>query len=57
MGRCRRGNVPVGWNSPSRTLRTIPWGGTELLLFGGESHRLGHGDPAEAFASLERDAR
>ena len=47
----------LGVDSPSRTLRTIPSVGRDLLLFGGESHRLGHGDPGEAFAALERDAR
>ena len=56
-----RGPLPhdmyLGVDSPSRTLRTIPWEGADLLLFGGESHALGHGDPGEAFAALERDAR
>ena len=47
----------LGVDSPSRTLRQIPWKGRDLLLFGGESHRLGHGEPGEAFAALERDAR
>ena len=47
----------LGVDSPSRTLRSIPWEGRDLLLYGGESHTLGHGDPAEAFAALERDAR
>ena len=55
------GPLPQGMyllvDSPSRTLRTIPWGNRELLLYGGESHRLGHGDPVEAFAALERDVR
>jgi glycine/D-amino acid oxidase-like deaminating enzyme/nitrite reductase/ring-hydroxylating ferredoxin subunit len=55
------GPIPDGMylqaESPGRTLRSIPWRGGELLLFGGYSHTLGHGDAGEAFASLERDAR
>jgi glycine/D-amino acid oxidase-like deaminating enzyme/nitrite reductase/ring-hydroxylating ferredoxin subunit len=55
------GPIPQGMyirtESPSHTMRPIPWRGRELLLFGGYSHRLGHGDPGEAFAGLERDVR
>jgi glycine/D-amino acid oxidase-like deaminating enzyme/nitrite reductase/ring-hydroxylating ferredoxin subunit len=55
------GPIPQGMyiraESPSHTLRPIPWGDRELLLFGGYSHTLGHGDAAECFAALERDAR
>jgi glycine/D-amino acid oxidase-like deaminating enzyme/nitrite reductase/ring-hydroxylating ferredoxin subunit len=47
----------LGVDSPTRTFRTIPWRGRELLLVGGESHRLGHGDAAKSFESLERYAR
>jgi glycine/D-amino acid oxidase-like deaminating enzyme/nitrite reductase/ring-hydroxylating ferredoxin subunit len=55
------GAIPQGMyiraEQPSHTLRPIPWRGGELLLFGGHSHRLGHGDAGEAFANLEREAR
>jgi len=55
------GPVPQGMylqaESPSRTLRAVPWAGAELLLVGGESHELGHGDPAERFRAVERFAR
>jgi glycine/D-amino acid oxidase-like deaminating enzyme/nitrite reductase/ring-hydroxylating ferredoxin subunit len=55
------GAVPQGMyiraESPSHTMRPIPWRDGELLLFGGYSHTLGHGDAGEAFVSLERDAR
>ncbi|MGH2950975.1 MAG: FAD-dependent oxidoreductase [Solirubrobacterales bacterium] len=43
--------------SPARSLRAIPWEGGELLLVGGQSHRVGFGDPAESYRALERDAR
>jgi glycine/D-amino acid oxidase-like deaminating enzyme/nitrite reductase/ring-hydroxylating ferredoxin subunit len=55
------GPVPQGMyiqaESPGRTLRAIPWGSEDLLMVGGESHQLGHGDAVEAFESLERYAR
>jgi glycine/D-amino acid oxidase-like deaminating enzyme/nitrite reductase/ring-hydroxylating ferredoxin subunit len=55
------GPVPQGMDlqaeSPTRTLRAVPWDGGELLLVGGESHELGHGDPAEKFRAVERFAR
>ena len=42
------GPVPQGMylqaESPGRSLRAHPWRGEELLIFGGESHQLGHGD-------------
>jgi glycine/D-amino acid oxidase-like deaminating enzyme/nitrite reductase/ring-hydroxylating ferredoxin subunit len=43
--------------SPGRTLRTIPWRDETLLMVGGESHSLGHGDPVPCFEALERYAR
>ena len=43
--------------SPGRTVRAIPWPGGDLLMVGGESHDLGHGDPVEKFEALERYAR
>jgi glycine/D-amino acid oxidase-like deaminating enzyme/nitrite reductase/ring-hydroxylating ferredoxin subunit len=56
-----RGAVAQGMylqsESPGRTLRAIPWNGGELLMVGGESHELGHGDSVEAFGALERYAR
>jgi glycine/D-amino acid oxidase-like deaminating enzyme/nitrite reductase/ring-hydroxylating ferredoxin subunit len=39
-----------------RSLRAVPWGDRELLIVGGESHELGHGDPVEKFRALERYA-
>jgi glycine/D-amino acid oxidase-like deaminating enzyme/nitrite reductase/ring-hydroxylating ferredoxin subunit len=56
-----RGPVPQGMylqtESPGRTMRSLRWRGEELLLVGGESHELGHGDPVEKFRALERYAR
>ena len=56
-----RGAVPEGMylqaEPPGRSLRALPWQGGELLIVGGESHTLGHGDAAERFAALERYAR
>jgi glycine/D-amino acid oxidase-like deaminating enzyme/nitrite reductase/ring-hydroxylating ferredoxin subunit len=56
-----RGAIPQGMylqaESPGRTLRSLRWRGEELLLVGGESHELGHGDPSEKFRALERYAR
>jgi glycine/D-amino acid oxidase-like deaminating enzyme/nitrite reductase/ring-hydroxylating ferredoxin subunit len=55
------GPVPQGMyiqaESPGRTMRAIPWNGRELLMVGGESHTLGHGDAAKSFEALERYAR
>jgi Rieske Fe-S protein len=55
------GRVPQGMylqaESPGRTLRSLRWRGEELLLVGGESHELGHGDPSDKFRALERYAR
>ncbi|MFL5871733.1 MAG: FAD-dependent oxidoreductase, partial [Solirubrobacterales bacterium] len=56
-----RGPIPqemyLQTESPGRTLRSLRWRGEELLLVGGESHELGHGDPVEKFEALERYAR
>jgi glycine/D-amino acid oxidase-like deaminating enzyme/nitrite reductase/ring-hydroxylating ferredoxin subunit len=43
--------------SPGRSLRAVPWADQELLIIGGESHDLGHGEPVERFRALERYAR
>jgi nitrite reductase/ring-hydroxylating ferredoxin subunit len=54
------GPVPQGMyiqaESPGRTLRAIPWDREDLLMIGGESHQLGHGNAVEAFEALERYA-
>jgi Rieske Fe-S protein len=42
---------------PGRTLRSLRWRNDELLLVGGESHELGHGDPAEKLEAVQRYAR
>ena len=42
---------------PGRSLRSLPWHDDELLIVGGESHELAHGDPVEKFEALERYAR
>ena len=39
-------------DSPTRSLRSVPREGGELLLVGGESHRVGSGDPREHFDAL-----
>ncbi len=55
------GPVPEGMylqaESPGRSLRSHPFEGGELLIVGGESHELGHGEPADKYAALERYAR
>jgi glycine/D-amino acid oxidase-like deaminating enzyme/nitrite reductase/ring-hydroxylating ferredoxin subunit len=55
------GPVPQGMylqsESPSTSLRAVPWEGGELLLVGGQSHELGHGDAVEKFEALEKLAR
>jgi Rieske Fe-S protein len=56
-----RGNPPAAMylqaESPGRSLRSLRWRGEELLLVGGESHELGHGDPGEKLEALQRYAR
>jgi glycine/D-amino acid oxidase-like deaminating enzyme len=51
------GDVPQGMylsaDSPTRSLRSVPREGGELLLVGGESHRAGSGDPREHFDALK----
>jgi Rieske Fe-S protein len=42
---------------PGRSLRSLRWRDEELLLVGGESHELGHGDPAEKLEALQSYAR
>ncbi len=43
--------------SPGISIRTARWGGERLLIVGGQSHELGHGDPVARFDALERYAR
>ena len=56
-----RGEIPQGMylqtESPGRTMRALRWRGEELLLVGGESHELGHGDSVEKFRAIERYCR
>jgi glycine/D-amino acid oxidase-like deaminating enzyme len=60
---CRvTGHLPDGMfisgDSPTRSIRTAPIDGEELLLVGGESHRTGAGgDTEQRYRSLERFAR
>jgi glycine/D-amino acid oxidase-like deaminating enzyme/nitrite reductase/ring-hydroxylating ferredoxin subunit len=55
------GPVPQGMylqaESPKTSLRPLRWNGEELLLVGGQSHELGHGDAVEKFEALEALAR
>lgn len=57
-----RGPVPQGMyistESPAHSLRAVPYGGEELLIVVGESHKTGQGgDTAERYAQLEAWAR
>jgi glycine/D-amino acid oxidase-like deaminating enzyme len=56
-----RGAPPQGMylqaESPGRSLRVARWNREQLLIVGGESHDLGHGDPVQRFRALERYAR
>jgi glycine/D-amino acid oxidase-like deaminating enzyme/nitrite reductase/ring-hydroxylating ferredoxin subunit len=53
--------VPEGMylstESPPHSIRTAPTPHGERLLIGGESHRVGRGDPGGAYGRLERWAR
>jgi glycine/D-amino acid oxidase-like deaminating enzyme/nitrite reductase/ring-hydroxylating ferredoxin subunit len=56
------GEVPAGMHistgSTTRSIRGVPAGDEELLLVGGEGHRVGaHTDTEERYARLERFAR
>jgi glycine/D-amino acid oxidase-like deaminating enzyme/nitrite reductase/ring-hydroxylating ferredoxin subunit len=55
------GEVPQGTylstESPPRSLRAIPYGDEQLWMVGGESHRIGSGNPSERFYALERYGR
>lgn len=42
---------------PSRSIRTAPRDGQEVLIVGGAGHRMGSGDAGESFRDLERFAR
>jgi glycine/D-amino acid oxidase-like deaminating enzyme/nitrite reductase/ring-hydroxylating ferredoxin subunit len=60
---CRtRDEVPQGMfisaDSPTRSIRSVPVGGEELLLVGGEGHKPGTGgDTEKRYETLERFAR
>jgi glycine/D-amino acid oxidase-like deaminating enzyme/nitrite reductase/ring-hydroxylating ferredoxin subunit len=43
--------------SPSHTIRSIPTDGGEMLLVGGESHRVGQSDEVERYLAVEAWAR
>ena len=47
----------LGVDHPTRTIRAFPHEGRELLLVGGNSQRIGEGDPGEALLEIERFAR
>lgn len=47
----------LGVDSPTRTIRSFPHEGGELLLVGGNSQRLGEGDAGGALLDIERFAR
>jgi glycine/D-amino acid oxidase-like deaminating enzyme/nitrite reductase/ring-hydroxylating ferredoxin subunit len=51
------GCMYLGVDSPTRTIRAFPHEQGELLLVGGNSQRIGEGDPGEALLELERFAR
>ena len=54
-----RGAVPQGMyiSTAGHSLRAQPDAGGELLLVGGESHRLGHAEEVERYRALETYAR
>lgn len=59
---CRTATPPpqgmyLSTESPAHTVRSVPLGGEELLLVGGESHKTGQGDGAGSYARLEDFAR
>ncbi len=47
----------ISAGTPTRSVRTHPVEGEELVLVGGESHKPGTGDPVQSYARLERFAR
>jgi Rieske Fe-S protein len=55
------GAVPEGMylsdESPAHSLRSVPTPDGELLMVGGESHKVGQSDSTERYAELERWAR
>ncbi len=54
------GELPAGMymdSSETYSIRSIPDHDGGLLLVGGQSHRIGQGDPGESIAKLERYAR
>lgn len=58
---CLRGEVPGGMylsdESPSHSLRSVPTPQGELLMVGGESHKVGQSDAADRYAALEQWTR
>lgn len=59
LGVTVRGAVPQGMyiSTQGHSLRAQPVAGGELLLVGGESHKLGHSDEVERYRALETYAR
>ena len=47
----------ISADEPTRSVRTHPVVGEELVLVGGEGHKPGTGDPKASYARLERFAR
>jgi glycine/D-amino acid oxidase-like deaminating enzyme/nitrite reductase/ring-hydroxylating ferredoxin subunit len=47
----------ISSSPPTRTIRAHPVGDGELVLFGGESHKVGQSDEAERYQRLADDAR
>jgi glycine/D-amino acid oxidase-like deaminating enzyme/nitrite reductase/ring-hydroxylating ferredoxin subunit len=43
--------------TPTRSLRALPWNDEELVIVGGAGHELGHGDAIESYRDLEAFAR
>ena len=61
LGVLVNGTPPQGMylsaDSPARTIRSHPWEGGELLITGGQSHKVGQADEEERVAELERWTR
>lgn len=56
-----RGATPQGMylsaDQPTRTIRSHPVEGGEMLIVGGDSHKVGEGDENEHYLAIERFAR
>lgn len=51
------GGMYISVDPATRTLRSIPWEGGDLLLIGGGSHKAGTSSPTEKYEDLMRFAR